>query len=100
MHGVVVVLGYFAPRNICCSVIARPEKKTVIFEPLKTDGRADGNQKTRYPLSILPVSPLQDNLRNNRAPEGREKENFEEFEFFLRPKLPKKNSFKAVSGEN
>ena len=25
--------------------IARPEKKVAIFDPLKMDGRADGNQK-------------------------------------------------------
>ena len=25
--------------------IARPEKKVVIFDPLKMNGRADGNQK-------------------------------------------------------
>ena len=27
--------------------IARPEKKVAIFDPLKTDGRADGNQKQK-----------------------------------------------------
>ena len=29
--------------------IARPEKKVVIFDPLKTNGRADGNQKKSLP---------------------------------------------------
>ena len=29
------------------------QKKTVIFEPLKTDGWADGNQKNGFPKGIL-----------------------------------------------
>ena len=41
---------------ICCSVIALPEKQTVIFEPLKTDGRADGNQKKKKRPTLTTVS--------------------------------------------
>ena len=37
----------------CCSDIARIEEKTMIFDPLKLDGRADGNQKTeKLPLVL------------------------------------------------
>ena len=41
------------------------EKKTVIFEPLKTDGRADGNQKKRLPLRIFQrnVEVIRDELK-------------------------------------
>ena len=45
---------------IFCSVIARPEKNRVIFEPLKTDGRADGNQKKaflREAFFLVPINP-------------------------------------------
>ena len=41
---------FCAPEHLLFSY--RPSrKKTVIFEPLKTDGRADGNQKKRLPYT-------------------------------------------------
>ena len=49
--------GYVAPCARCGGRMLfsyRPSrrKKTVIFEPLKTDGRADGNQKKKASLTI------------------------------------------------
>jgi hypothetical protein len=38
--------------------IARPEKKVAIFDPLKMDGRADGNQKKSLPSYEVTFSQL------------------------------------------